>query len=135
MFTSLENLKNGLKYTITSKEVKRNEHGHYYKYIIELQYNNKKVSFSFTDSIYNYKHDISFDILDLINCLLVDMHAFDDNASIEDFAWAYGYNMDDMESIKNTKKIYYACRNNSKKMHALFNDKELNMLENLFQEY
>ena len=135
MFKNLENLKNGLKYAIISKELQRNKHGKCYKYIIELQRNNKKENFCFTDSIYNYEHGMAFDILDLINCLLLDMHAYDDNETLKDFAWCFGYNIDDIENINQTKKIYNACHDNSKKMHDLFTNNELNMLDVLFQEY
>lgn len=135
MFTNLENLKNAINYTITSKELQRNKHGKCYKYIIELQRNNKKENFCFTDSIYNYEHDMAFNILDLIACLLLDMHAYDDYNNIDEFAWAFGYNMDDIENINQTKKAYNACHDNSKKMHDLFTNKELNMLDGLFCEY
>ena len=139
MFTSLENLKNAINYTIKSRKLQHNsKHGfknNRYEYIIELQHNNKKRLFSFYDSVYNYQHGMAFEILDLIACLLVDMHAYDDYNNIDDFAWAYGYNMDDIENIKNTKKIYNACHDNSKKMHDLFNNNELNMLDGLFCEY
>ena len=135
MFTNLENLKNAINYTITSKELQRNKHGKCYKYIIELQRNNKKENFCFTDSIYNYEHDMAFNILDLIACLLLDMHAYDDYNNIDEFAWAFGYNMDDIENINQTKKAYNAYHDNSKKMHDLFTNKELNMLDGLFCEY
>ena len=135
MFTSLQNFKNAIDYTIKSKELKHDKHGKCYKYTIELKHNNKKRFFNFTDCIYNYEHGMAFDILDLINCLLLDMHAYDDNETLKDFAWCFGYNIDDIENINQTKKIYNACHDNSKKMHDLFTNNELNMLDVLFQEY
>ena len=135
MFKNLESLKKGLKYTIKSKELQRNKHGKCYNYIIELQHKNKKENFSFTDSIYNYEHGMAFDILDLINCLLLDMHAYDDNETLKDFAWCFGYNIDTFEDRQKTSKIMLACRQNSIKLKKIFSNNELNMLDGLFQEY
>lgn len=139
MFTSLENLKKSINYTIKSKELKHdNKHGfknNRYKYIIELQHNNKKENFSFTDSIYNYEHGMAFNILDLIACLILDMHAYEDNKTLQNFASCFGYNIDTFEDRQATSRILLACRQNSIKLKKLFNNKELNMLENLFQEY
>lgn len=135
MFTSLENLKNAINYNIISKGLQHNKHGKCCKYIIELKHNDKKILFSFTDNVYNYEHGIALNILDAVYSLLIDMHAYDDNANIEHFAWAYGYNMDDIKNINQTKKIYNACKINAYKMHNLFNENELNMLDGLFCEY
>ena len=135
MFTSLENLKNAINYNIISKELKHDKYGNHNKYIIELKHNNKKRLFSFTDSIFNYEHGMRLNILDVIYSLLLDMHAYDDNINIKDFACCFGYKMDNMQNVNNTKKIYNACHDNSKKMHELFTNKELNMLDGLFCEY
>jgi hypothetical protein len=135
MFTSLENLKNAIEYTTINKELKHNKHGKCYNYTIELKHNNKKEVFSFTDSIYNYQHGMAFDILDLINCLLLDMYAYNDNETLKDFACCFGYNIDTFEDRQKTSKIMLACRQNSIKLKKLFNNKELNMLDVLFQEY
>ena len=135
MFTSLKNFKNAINYTIVSKELKHDKYGKRNKYTIKLNHNNKKALFSFTDSIYSYEHGMALDILDVIACLLLDMHAFDDNKTLENFTSCFGYNIDNMENINKTKKIYNACHDNSNKMHYLFNDDELNMLDGLFCEY
>ena len=135
MFTSLENLKSAINYNIISKELKHDKYGKRYKYIIELKRKNKKILFSFTDIVYSYQHGMALNILDLINCLLLDMHAYDNNETLKDFAWCFGYNMDDIKNINQTKKIYNACKINAYKIHNLFNENELNMLDNLFQEY
>lgn len=132
---SIETLLKKIKFKIISRELKHDKYGKCYKYIINIKYNNINKNFSFTDSIYNYKNKKLCNFKDVLYGVLLDMHAYDDDTSLQDFAWRFGYSLDDIENIKNTKKIYNACHDNSKKMHILFNNDELNMLDEYFREY
>ena len=131
----IETLLKKIDFEVIGKELQHGKHGKNYKYFINVKYNNKKELFSFSDSIKNFEDKKPCNFMDVLYCLLLDMHAYNDNKTLKDFAWAYGYSLDDFEQVQKTKNIYNACKVNANKMHELFNDKELSMLDIYFQEY
>lgn len=85
---------------------------------ITLTYKSKKAVFSFHDNYFNES-----DKSDFIRCLLIDCLAFDYTSDVYDFMREYGYN--DMQVARFTYKM---CEKQSKRVHRLFNDQELDIL-------
>ena len=88
-------------------------------YRITLTYNGKKCSFTFNDNIYNES-----DKSDFLYCLYLDAMAYDTCPDAYSFARTYGYE-------DNALEIYKACEMQSKRLHRLFNDEEVELLATL----
>ena len=104
--------------------------GYCKKYFLELEYNNKKYDFDYTDSVYNYKKNNALRNDDVIYCLLSDMNCFDSCIDIDDFANEFGYN-----KISELLNAYNGCKKTSEAMHEIFTDIELEQLQKEFEDY
>ena len=116
---------NFLALTETTLEITRDEvvekWGQYrWKYPCKLRRGHKTYTFPFFDSVVNFKEDTKPSKYDILACL----DTYDYIYRLEDFASEFGYDIEDKE----TKKIYNACMRQSKKLHELFTDEELEML-------
>lgn len=88
---------------------------------ITLTYKGKKAVFRFHDNYLN-KSDKS----DFIRCLLLDSEAYENARNIYDFMSDFGY-----ENIREAKRIYKACENQSERVHRLFNEQEIQVLSTI----
>lgn len=95
------------------------------KYYITLQYNKKRISFHFNDNIYN-----DSDKNDFLHCLLYDSEAYSYTYNFADFMNELG-----LENESDAKKIYNACKRQYARLHKLFNESEIEMLEEIYQDY
>ena len=116
---------NFLTLTNTTLEIRRDEivkkWGWYrWKYNCELRREHKTYIFPFYDSVANYEKDEKPSEYDVLACL----DTYDYIQGIEDFASEFGYDIEDRE----TEKTYNACMRQSKKLHDLFTDEELEIL-------
>ena len=116
---------NLLALTETTLEITRDEvvkkWGLYrWKYSCKLRRGHKTYTFPFFDSAANYGEDKRPSKYDILACL----DTYDYISDIEDFALEFGYDIEDRE----TKGIYNACMRQSKELHGLFTDEELEML-------
>ena len=91
-----------------------------WKYSCKLEREGKTYLFPFFDSVANYEKDKEPSKYDILACL----DTYDYISDIEDFAFEFGYDIEDRE----TEKIYNACMRQSKNLHGLFTDEELEML-------
>lgn len=94
-------------------------------YRVTLTRNGVKVGFIFNDNIYNES-----DKNDFIYSLLRDSQAFEYCYNLADFMNEYGYT-----DGKQAKQVYDACKKQSDRLHKLFNDAEIEILEKIFENY
>ena len=116
---------NFLAVTETTLEITRNEvvkkWGQYrWKYSCKLRRGHKTYTFPFFDSAKNFEEDKGPSKYDV----LAGLDTYDYIQGLEDFASEFGYDIEDRE----TEKTYNACMRQSKKLHGLFTDEELEML-------
>jgi hypothetical protein len=111
------------------KDVVSSEHGNATKYDATLNYNGKKETFEFTDSINAYNNGDEPKDKDLLYAILMDYSASQE--SREDFLIDFGY---DRDSVK-AHKIYDAVVGNGKKLERLFSADEIDKLQKEFQDY
>ena len=99
-------------------------------YIITFQkkYTNKKISFDFTDSIYNLENDISLNLLDVLACLLSLDYNCVNGVDFYDFCNNLGYNRDSLEVLN----VYKKCLDNMEKVNLVFGK---DIREKLIKEY
>ena len=95
-------------------------------YRITITRNKKRISFIYHDNYLNKSNDKDF-----LYSLLLDSQAYTTSYNFIDFANNYGY---DSDSIK-TLNIYKACKKQHDRLIKLFNDDEIQKLENYFSEY
>ena len=91
-----------------------------WKYNCKLRRGYKTYTFPFFDSAKNFEEDTRPSKYDILACL----DTYDDIRDIEDFASEFGYDIEDKE----TEKTYNACMRQSKNLHRLFTDEELEIL-------
>lgn len=94
-------------------------------YRITLTHNGKKCSFIFNDNYLNKSN-----INDFVYCLLSDSGCYENSKNFDDFCYMFGY---DSNSIK-VLKIYEACKKQNEKVKRLFNDKEVQQLNDELYE-
>lgn len=94
-------------------------------YRVTLTRNGVKVGFIFNDNIYNES-----DKNDFIYSLLRDSQACENARDLTDFMNEYGYT-----DAQQAKQAYNACKKQSERLHKLFNDAEIEILEKIFENY
>lgn len=130
----------GIKLTITGSRVENSPFakGYNRKYRIKLTKGNKEFTFAFHDSVYNYQNNKKLNKLDTLYSVLLDMSCYDNARGFEDFANEFGYELynDDYTGYnKKALRIYNACEKTSNSLHKLFNNAELEKLQEIFQNY
>ena len=88
---------------------------------ITLTYKGKKAVFRFHDNYLN-KSDKS----DFIYSLLLDAQAYDNCRDIYEFVREYGY-----KNIQVARYTYKACKEQSERVHRLFNEQEIQVLSTI----
>lgn len=94
-------------------------------YRVTLTRNGKGIGFVFNDNIYNES-----DKNDFIFSLLRDSQAYENARDLTDFMLDFGY-----DNTPQAKKVYNACKKQSERLHKLFNNTEIEMLEKIFENY
>lgn len=94
-------------------------------YRVTLTRNGIKVSFIFNDNIYNES-----DKNDFIYSLLRDSQAYEFCYNLADFMNEFSYT-----DNKQAKQVYNSCKKQSERLHKLFNNTEIKMLEKIFENY
>ena len=105
---------------ITRDEVVKKWEQYRWKYSCKLRRGHKTYTFPFFDSAKNFEEDKRPSKYDVLVCL----DTYDYIQGLEDFASEFGYDIENRE----TEKTYNACMRQSKKLHGLFTDEELEML-------
>lgn len=94
-----------------------------WKYNCKLEREGKTYTFPFFDSVANYKGGKEPSKYDVLACL----DTYDYIQGIEDFAFEFGYDIEDEE----TEKTYNACMRQTEELHRLFTVEELEMLSEI----
>lgn len=89
------------------------------KYRCVIKNNGKRFTFDFQC---NKKHDVKIE--DVLDCLLLDASAYEQSADILDFSNEFGY-----KSYKEAEKAFNGCKRTYNALNRLFNESELNMLQ------
>ena len=110
----------GTTLEITRDKVVKKWSQYRWKYSCKLRRGHKTYTFPFFDSVANWWEDKRPSKYDILACL----DTYDYISDIKDFALEFGYDIYDKE----TERIYNACMRQSKKLHGLFTDAELEML-------
>ena len=92
------------------------------EYYCKLRRGHKTYSFTFNDSIHNRVEHIRPTKYDVLACL----ETWDYLENFDDFMWEFGYDNDE-----HARSVYKACMKQSEKLHGLFNDKEIEMLNDI----
>ena len=111
----LSRIKFSRSYVRKSKMTSGNE------YKIFISYNGHWAWFTFHDNFENKST-----LKDWLYCLVLDMNSYEFSRDEYEFAREYGY--DDMSEAR---KIYRACEKTAEKLHKLFNDSELEILNQI----
>ena len=113
----------GTTLEITRDEVVKKWGLYRWKYSCKLRRGHKTYTFPFYDSVANYEKDEKPSEYDILACL----DTYDDIQGLEDFASEFGYDIEDKE----TERTYNACMRQSKELHRLFTNEELEMLSEI----
>lgn len=90
------------------------------RYKVTIKYNGKQYT-----TEYHCNKQISPKAKNILECLILDMYAYDNANDLEDFANEFGYEPYEKE----TKRIYKACGRTSKAMHRMFTEMEIDTIE------
>lgn len=104
-----------------SKQTSGNE------YSVVLEYNGNSITMLFHD---NYKNESGKD--DFLYALLMDAMAYENCFNLTDFMDEFGY---DYEQRKDAEKAFKACERQYNKLHRLFTEKEIEELQNEFEDF
>lgn len=104
------------------------------KYIVKIWYKGKKFQS-------NFQVPKGYPVLleDFLFCVFIDIACYDNAKSIEDFNAELGYDtFDTFESdctYKKGKKLYCKREKQSKQIHDIFTDEEIEILNDYLSEY
>lgn len=152
-------MKEKVKIQIKENEIVRSPfaNGSCHKYRLALKYNNKTFTFSFHDSVRNYEEGKNLNKEDALYCVLTDSYCYEDTRNIKDFLNAFGYDEFDLypyiengytladlysfasgvdvDQLRAGLKAYRGCKRAFEKLHEIFTEKELEELQEEFQNY
>ena len=97
--------------------------GRHFAYTCRIEYNGRKMTFPFHDSIANYYKRIGPTetlILQAVESVVLDSDAYDYNRDIDEFFNEFGY-----DNYADARKAYFGCMKAYQDLHELFNDDEI----------
>lgn len=94
-------------------------------YFVTIQYNNKRIAFHYNDNIHNESNKNDF-----IWALLMDSNAYEFSCGLTGFMTEFDY-----DDETKARKIYNACKKQYNRLHKLFNANEIEMFEQIYQNY
>ena len=106
------------------------------KYYIRLSYKGNDYKFTYHDSVHACENNTPLNKKDVMYCVLSDMGCYESSRDMEDFIYSFEYdNGNNLKLYKEGMKAYKACKKTSEKLHAIFNNDELEQLQNEYMEY
>ena len=105
------------------------------RYSIRLSYKGNDYRFTFHDSVHAWQNNTPLNKKDVMYCILSDMGCYESSRDMEDFIYSFGYDNQDLTTYKEGMKAYKGCKKTSEKLHAIFNNDELEKLQDEFQDY
>lgn len=129
---------------ITQKcELHRSKYGLAQRYSFSIIAEKGKYSAIFTDSIHNYKNNISINFDDILYSWIVDADLYRYSEDFDDFCLQYNYDFKNYDEHDNkyilgkrqAEKAYKGCKYAYRKMFELLTDEQIDKLHDLFQDY
>ncbi len=87
-------------------------------YNVRIKRNGKLWSFKFSDSVHNMVVGEQPTVYDILACITKD----EPEDNISDFAYAFGYDIENPDAYRKTKKIYKAVCNEYQNVIRMFGD-------------
>ena len=106
----------------------------HYRYLIKFVVGDISVSFTFHDSIYNYRKGITANkqmIDSAVDCIISDGFAFANNSKLANFLIEYGY---DDYNYTEGKKCYNGCMDTWYKLLKIMSEEEISELFEIINE-
>jgi hypothetical protein len=107
------------------------------KYLVTIEYNNKKVSFNFHDNYMNKSDKEEF-----IYCLISDSSCYESTINYDDFCSCLGYEPYEEKSYypysgynKVARAAYNGCKKQYERLHKLFTVDEIEKLQVIFENF
>jgi len=121
-YTKIDISHNGCDYPQWQKSSKVN------KYLVTLRNSKHTYSFEFFDSIKNTEDNKSckYDFYSVLACL-----SYYTPESFDDFCSEFGYEFENESEYIKTKSIHLACLDQQKNIKKLFNDEQLQLLQEI----
>lgn len=139
MKQSISNTVKGIKINVLASKVVVSpfyEKTYYcHKYYVKLSYKGNDYRFTFHDSVHAWQNNTPLNKKDVMYCVLSDMGCYESSRDIEDFIYSFGYDEQDLKTYKEGMKAFKSCKKTSEKLHELFNDFELEQLQNEYMDY
>ena len=132
-----------LTVTIQKCALHRSKYGLAQIYSFSIITKNGKYSAMFTDSIHNYKNNITINLDDILYSWIVDVDCFRYSEDFDDFCLQFGYNFKNYDIYDNkyilgkrqAEKAWKGCKYAYRKMFELLTDEQVDKLHDLFQDY
>jgi hypothetical protein len=142
MKQTISNTVKGIKINVLASEVvgspfhKSNFSKTYYcrKYYVKLSYKGNDYKFTFHDSVNAYENNIPLNKKDVMYSILSDMGCYESSRDMQDFIYSFGYD-NDLELYEKGVKAFEGCKRTSIILHELFNNDELEQLQNEYMDY
>lgn len=139
MNQTISNTVEGIKINVLSSKVVVSpftpSKNHCRKYYIKLSYKGNDYRFTYHDSVHAWKNNIPLNKKDVMYCILSDMGCYESSRDMQDFLYSFGYDNIDLKTYKEGMKAFEGCKKTSEKLHELFNDFELEQLQNEYMDY
>lgn len=100
-------------------------------YNVCLQRGNVKYYTRYNASIMEREHRPSK--MDILYCIVTDARSYTFTTSFSDFCSEFGY--DEYEDRAKAQRVYKSCMTASLKLEQMFNDKEFEILDKVFENY
>lgn len=118
-----------INFEVLDNDIVNEGYGNRQKYEVELNYNGRTYTTSYTDSVMAYRNGKGIDFKQVMECLLLDKSAYDSCTDIDDFQNQFGY-----EKVSECLKAYNGCKETSEGLERLFTEEELEQLEDEIQD-
>ena len=106
------------------------------QYYVRLSYKGNDYKFTFHDSVHAWQNNLPLNKKDVMYSVLSDMGCYESSRDIEDFLYSFGYDDgNDLKLYKQGMKAFEGCKKAAEKLHELFNDDELEKLQNEYMDY
>lgn len=100
-------------------------------YNVVLSKNNVKYYTKYNASIMEREHRPNK--MDILYCIISDARSYTFTTGFSDFCSEFGY--DWYEDGAKARRVYKSCMNASRKLEQMFNDKEFEILDKVFENY
>lgn len=101
--------------------------GFRYRYRVTLSRDGKHYAFPFYGSVYAYEHNQDITAYDVLACV----EKYEPAATLKDFAYEFGYDIDEPEDRRRVNRIYQSCIREYKHLLHLFGEENMELLREI----